>query len=43
MKKSRIDAMKEKMFPAIISERYLAKDWNSEEEEKVWKKLKSKK
>ena len=33
----------EKMFCAFASEKSLAKDWNSKEEEKAWKKLKSKK
>ena len=31
------------MFCALTSEKSLAKDWNSEEEEKAWKKLKTKK
>ena len=33
----------EKMFCAFASEKSLAKDWNTEEEEKVWKKSKHKK
>ena len=33
----------EKMFTALASEKSLAKDWNSEEDKKAWKKLKLKK
>ena len=33
----------EKMFCALASEKSLAKDWNSKEDKKAWKKLKSKK
>ena len=40
IKKNQIN---EKMFTALASEKSLAKLWNSEEEEKAWKKLKSKK
>ena len=32
-----------KMFCALASEKSLTKDWNSKEDEKTWKKLKSKK
>jgi len=34
---------KEKLFPALMSEKSLAKDWNNKGEDKAWKKLKSKK
>lgn len=33
----------EKLFTALASEKSLAKGWNSKEEDKAWKKLKSKK
>ena len=33
----------EKMYCALASEKSLAKDWNSKEEDKAWRKLKSKK
>ena len=38
--KNKID---EKMFCALASEKSLAKHWDTKEEEKAWKKLKSKK
>lgn len=41
-KKFRID-YEEKLFPALASEKSLAKDWNSKEEDEAWKKLKPKK
>ena len=31
--------LNEKMFTALASEKVLAKDWNSKEDEKAWKKL----
>ncbi len=31
--------LNEKMFPAFASEKSLAKDWNSKEDEKAWKNL----
>lgn len=34
---------KEKMFCAFASEKSLAKNWNTKEEDKAWKKLKYKK
>ena len=43
MGKAKKESMNEKMFCALASEKSLAKYWNSEEEEKAWKKLKSKK
>ena len=43
MGKAKKEPMNEKMFCALASEKSLAKYWNSEEEEKAWKKLKSKK
>ena len=33
----------ERIFTTLASEKSLAKDWNSQEEDKTWKKLKSKK
>ena len=33
----------EKMFTALASEKSLAEHWNSKEEDKAWRKLKSKK
>ena len=33
----------EKMYTALASEKSLAKDWNGKEEDKAWRKLKSKK
>ena len=38
--KSKID---EKLFTALASEKSLAKEWNSKEEDKAWKNLKRKK
>ena len=45
MKKTKIkkESINEKMFTALASEKSLAKLWNSEVEEKAWKKLKLKK
>ena len=41
--KNKKDSINEKMFCALASEKSLAKYWNSEEDEKAWKKLKPKK
>jgi len=43
MKKVKIKKDFEKLFTALASEKSLAKYWNSKEENKAWKKLKSKK
>ena len=45
MNKTKIkkESINEKMFTALASEKALAKYWNTEEEDKVWKKLKPKK
>ena len=42
MKKNK-SKINEKLFTALASEKSLAKNWNSKEEDKAWKKLKSKK
>jgi AbrB family looped-hinge helix DNA binding protein len=34
-----MEQISEKMFTAIASEKVLAKDWNSREDEEVWKNL----
>ena len=41
--KSKKESVNEKMLTAVLSEKSLAKDWNSKEENRAWKKLKSKK
>ena len=43
MNKIKNNKINEKLFTALASEKSLAKDWTSKEDEKVWKKLKSKK
>ena len=37
--KEKLDFKKEKLFPALMSEKALAKDWLSKEEEEAWKDL----
>jgi AbrB family looped-hinge helix DNA binding protein len=34
-----LQQLNEKMFPAVTSQKSLAKDWLSEEDEKAWKNL----
>ena len=41
--KNKTEPLNEKMLCAFASEKSLAKDWSSKEDEKAWKKLKSKK
>ena len=34
-----MEQLSEKLFPALVSEEVLAKDWNTKEEDEAWKDL----